>query len=250
MAQDLSEFASKADLFNLPIVEQILYLAWFCHTELGKDRVVTGDLRLLYNQLHLNPPNVSSYLSYLSDGKSKRLIRDKRGFRVEGRSRTKIDEKFRDGQTSVNLSPIAASLRAKLTNSDEIAFLDEAFDCYKINAFKSVIVMVWCLAISHVMEHIISDAARLNVFNTSIIARYPKKDVVITTFEDFSALKEFEIIDIAQHANILTKNRADILREKLKRRNMAAHPSAIEVTQAQVDDFVTDIVNNIVTRLN
>lgn len=249
MDADVARFSAKADLFNLPVVDQILHLAWFCHTALGQDRVVTGDIRKLYDQLHLNPPNISSYLSYLSDGKGRRVIRDKRGFRVEGKCRAKLDEKFTDSATSVDLSPIAAALREKLTNPDEIDFLTEAFDCYKVRAFRSFLIMVWCLSISHLMEFILSDATRLDAFNSSIKIRFPKKSVVITVWEDFSDLKEFEVIDVAQNAKILSKNRAEILREKLKRRNMAAHPSSIEVTQAQADDYVTDLVNNIVTKL-
>jgi hypothetical protein len=35
------------------------------------------------------------------------------------------------------------------------------------------------------------------------------------------------------------------LREKLKRRNAAAHPSLVVITQAQADDVVTDLVNNV-----
>ena len=250
MEPDVARFSAKADLFNLPVVDQILHLAWFCHTALGQTRVVTGDIRKLYDQLHLNPPNISSYLSYLSDGKGRRIIRDKSGFRVEGKCRAKLDEKFLEHATSVDLSPIASSLREKLTNSDEIDFLTEAFDCYRVKAFRSFMIMVWCLAISHVMEYIISDAERLGKFNSSIKMRYPKKDLTVTVWEDFSDLKEFEVIDVAQHAKLLSKNRADVLREKLKRRNMAAHPSSIEVTQAQADDYVTDLVNNIVTKLN
>lgn len=249
MTSDLSSFAAKSDFHNLPVVDQILHLAWYCHSFLDEDRVVTGDIRRLYDQLHLNPPNISSYLSYLSDGKSRRMIRDKRGFRVEGKCRNKLDGKFQAGETSIDLSPLAASLQSKLTNPDEIDFLIEAFDCYKVRAFRSVIIMTWCLAISHVMEFIISDSSRLGRFNSSINARYPKKNINITVFEDFSDLKEFEIIDIAQHAKLIAKNKADILREKLKRRNMAAHPASIEISQAQVDDFVTDLVNNIVTKL-
>lgn len=249
MEADVSRFSAKADLFNLPVVDQILHLAWFCHTALRQDRVVTGDIRKLYEQLHLNPPNISSYLSYLSDGKGRRVIRDKRGFRVEGKCRAKLDAKFAESATSIDVSPVASSLREKLTNPDEIDFLTEAFDCYRVRAFRSFIIMVWCLAISHVMEHVLSDAERLQRFNDSIDARYPKKKLEVTTWEDFAELKEFEILDVAQHSKVLSKNRADILREKLKRRNMAAHPSAIEVTQAQADDYVTDLVNNIITKL-
>jgi hypothetical protein len=40
-----------------------------------------------------------------------------------------------------------------------------------------------------------------------------------------------------------------ILREKLGKRNTAAHPSSVVVVQAQADDVVTDVVNNVVIAL-
>jgi len=245
----LTEFAAKAQFSSLSVVDQILHLAWYLHSHGNRDRIVTGDIRKLYDELHLTPPNVSSYLSYLSDGKGKRLIRDKRGFRVEGKCRTNLDGKFSSTVTSVNVTIIAQELRKKLTNIDEIAFLDEAYDCYRVGAFRSVIVMVWCLAISHLMEFILSSSENIDKYNAALKLSYPKKLTVIVIFEDFAELKEFEVIAVAQKSNIITKNRADIMREKLKRRNMAAHPSSIHITQAQVDDFVTDLVNNIVAKL-
>ena len=73
--------------------------------------------------------------------------------------------------------------------------------------------------------------------------------MVITSVIDLADLKEFEAIETFQHTKLLSKNTCDILREKLKRRNAAAHPSAIKVTQAQADDVVTDLVNNVILPL-
>lgn len=54
---------------------------------------------------------------------------------------------------------------------------------------------------------------------------------------------------VAQHAKLISKNIADIMREKLKRRNAAAHPSNVTFTQAQADDTITDLVHNVIARL-
>ena len=40
-----------------------------------------------------------------------------------------------------------------------------------------------------------------------------------------------------------------ILKEKLVKRNIAAHPSSVVVVQSQADDVVTDLVNNVVLAL-
>ena len=62
-------------------------------------------------------------------------------------------------------------------------------------------------------------------------------------------MKEFEAIETAYHARLINKNVSEILKEKLKKRNAAAHPSGLIVTQAQADDVITDLVNNIVLKL-
>jgi hypothetical protein len=41
----------------------------------------------------------------------------------------------------------------------------------------------------------------------------------------------------------------EVLREKLDRRNIAAHPSSVVVQQSQADEVIIDLVNNVVLRL-
>jgi hypothetical protein len=48
---------------------------------------------------------------------------------------------------------------------------------------------------------------------------------------------------------VISKNTTEILREKLKKRNMAAHPSQVTIQQSQADDVITDLVNNVVLTL-
>jgi hypothetical protein len=110
--------------------------------------------------------------------------------------------------------------------------------------------MTWCLAFDHLLNCILNDPPRLVSFNAAITKRYPKRTgIVISNHDHFEEFKEFEIIEICQTASLFSKNIIDILREKLKKRNAAAHPSQVVVTQSQADDVVTDLVNNVVLAL-
>ncbi len=71
----------------------------------------------------------------------------------------------------------------------------------------------------------------------------------MSVLEDADALKESEVIEIARTGKLLDKNTTQILQDKLTRRNMAAHPSRVVITQHQADDAITDLVNNVVLKL-
>jgi hypothetical protein len=108
--------------------------------------------------------------------------------------------------------------------------------------------MTWNLAYSHLLEWLLRDKARLAKFNSAIARRYPKKGALQISFYDqfLDELKEREVLELCNTASLLNSNVIRILIEKLGRRNTAAHPAAVIVTQYQADDVVTDLVNNVV----
>ena len=70
------------------------------------------------------------------------------------------------------------------------------------------------------------------------------------TYDDFAdEFNESEIIEVCNSAGTVSGNTIKILKEKLVKRNMAAHPSSVVVVQSQADDVVTDLVNNVVLAL-
>ena len=72
----------------------------------------------------------------------------------------------------------------------------------------------------------------------------------IAKYDEFlDELKESQVIEICNAANLFNSNIFKILREKLDKRNIAAHPSTVVVVQSQADDVVTDLVNNVVLAL-
>jgi hypothetical protein len=142
-----------------------------------------------------------------------------------------------------------AELPGLISKEGERQFMQETLICYRNGAFRASIVMAWNLAYDHLLNWVLSDSARLNGFNLGIGKRCPKKSLVITSREDFEELKEDEVIDIASGLPGVTSNMKKLLKEKLGRRNTYAHPSTLVVSKPQVDDMITDLVQNIVIRL-
>ena len=76
-----------------------------------------------------------------------------------------------------------------------------------------------------------------------------KAHVQIVRREDFEELKEDETVDIVGGLPDITANMKRILKEKLGRRNTYAHPSTMTIARPQVDDMITELVNNVVLKL-
>jgi hypothetical protein len=80
--------------------------------------------------------------------------------------------------------------------------------------------------------------------------RNPKKvHIVISSRQGFDELKEDEAVDIIGTLPGISNGVKKLLKEKLGRRNSYAHPSTLTVERAQVDDMITDLVNNVVLPL-
>jgi hypothetical protein len=95
-----------------------------------------------------------------------------------------------------------------------------------------------------------ADPGRLAAFNAAIPKRNAKKaHVMIAKREDFEELKEDEVVDIVGCLPDINGGTKKLLKEKLGRRNTYAHPSTLKIERAQVDDMITDLVNNVVLTL-
>jgi hypothetical protein len=105
------------------------------------------------------------------------------------------------------------------------------------------------LAYDHLRDFILSK--HVAAFNPQFQKVCPKKRLPsgVATAEDFSEFKESEVLEICRGVNIIDGNLFKILDEKLGRRNVAAHPSTVVVTQLQAEDFISDLVSNVVLKL-
>lgn len=228
--------------------EQIKVLAWWLHVRGGKEKFGAVDIRSCYDKLDIKElPALATYLTRMPDAKD--LLKEKG--QLSRSVRAEFDKKYGVHYSVVAVSKILTDLPALVPDVAERAFLNEALKCYRIEAYRSCIVMTWNLAYSHLLDWILRESARLAAFNAAISKRYPKlASLKITTYDEFlDELKESQVIEICNTANLFNSNIYKILKGKLDKRNIAAHPSTAIIVQSQADDAVTDLVNNVVIAL-
>lgn len=248
----LTEFVALVPNFNgLSPRDLICHFAWFLHAQRSKEVLNYADVRACFRELHLKEVDVTVYLPQMASKREPDLIKVKGGYKLEGKARRAFDAKFGEDSNVVVITKMLADLPAKLGTAEEREFLTEALKCYRVKAYRSAIVMSWNLAFDHLLRWIVQDRQRLDAFNQAIGIKYPKRAgyQVTTQIESFEEFTEAETIEVCRTSRLLSKNVVEILREKLKRRNAAAHPSQVIITQMQADDVVSDLINNVVLAL-
>jgi hypothetical protein len=243
---ELHNFAGGiSGFYRKTAVEQLLALAWFVEARQGRESFDSAHMRKCFREAGLEPPDMSIYLPRLASKKPPQLIREKGAYRLAGSTRRELDKRFGGDPIVTAVTKTLAELPAKLPDIVERVFLTETLNCYRVKAYRASITMAWNLAYDHLVRWVAKDPTRLAAFNAGLATKYPKKNLVILKLEDFDELKESEMIEAARSGKILDKNTTQVLKDKLNRRNMAAHPSRITFTQYQADDAISDLVNNI-----
>ena len=238
---------------NLPRLshaERVKAFAWHLHTHRKLDHFSLADIRACYEHLHYaKPQNLSGCLAQLQQKKPPDLLKDRRGYRLEGRIREAYDAKYGTRPLTIVVDTLLSELPGKVPGEAERLFLAEAISCFRIKAFRAAIVMTWNVAYDHFEEWILRN--HLAAFNARIAVNYPKRTgIAIRAKEDFSDhFKESEVIEISRSACFLHDNIKKIMNEKLAKRNLAAHPSLIEITQYQAEDVISDLVTNVILKL-
>jgi hypothetical protein len=245
----LEDLVAQVNSFDAMLPgERIRLFAWWLHTHRGMTTFKTGDIRGCFDMMHLPVPNIAMYLTRMTETRPAKALRKGDSYNLAREARTDLDKKFGVHHSVVAVSKILTDLPAQVPNINERAFLQEALKCYRHEAYRACIVMVWNLAYSHLLDWILADATRLDAFNGAIIKIYPKKKgLTIAKYEDFTEeLTEREVVEIANVADVYTSVVFRILKQKLDRRNIVAHPSNVVVVQSQADDMITDLVHNVV----
>lgn len=230
--------------------DRIRVFAWFLHTHQNAETFNNSDIRACFRKVGLAVPDVSVYLPRMADSSPPVLLRDRGSYRLERTAKLSLDARYSQHQTTIAVSKLLADLPTKIHDEASRVFLEEALRCYRVQAFRAAIIMAWNLAFHHLLRWVLADSVRVAQFNVDLASRYPKRGALaVSRMEDFEELKESEVIEICRGGRLLSKNVTDILRDKIGRRNRAAHPSSVTINQHQADDMVTDLVNNVVLRL-
>jgi hypothetical protein len=247
---ELSEFASLVPSFDeIGDRQRVRHFAWYLHTHRGMEVFATGDVRRCFEELRLVPPNVSQNLNRMAALKPPCLIESKGKYKLHRREMAELDELYAAHPTTIAVSKLLTDLPAKLPELSERVFLKEAINCYKVRAHRAAIVMTWNLAYDHLIRWVFIDPARVTALDGAFAKRFQKKPSMAAAPQDLESIKEFDVVESCGTAGLVSSNVVRMLKEKLAKRNMAAHPSAVVVTEAQANDVITDLVNNVVLAL-
>ena len=238
----LSEFAGRApELAKLGPTDQLRIFAWYLHTYEGLERVTVADFSRCFDGSDLHKPAGLHQLVKQIIGKD--LIKDAKGLRLAKGMRDTLDGRFgNDRDETVLVDQLLSSLPSKLTSAAQQDYLNEALVCFRHKAFRAAIVMTWNVAYDHLLSVVVD--SKLAAFNAQLATMLGGKRKPIVTREDFQRMQESDIIDVCNAGRLVSKEVAKVLKDKLDRRNSAAHPSGSTFNKLQAEEFITDLVNN------
>jgi hypothetical protein len=250
---ELTDLASIVPNFTgLAQVERVKIFGWHLHVHKGKDLFTTADVRLCYDALHLEAPNIADILAKLAERKPKVVLRSRNQYKLEMRVRQELDLKFGRRPISVAVEKSLAELPARLADETKRKYLVEALNCYKVQCYRAAILMTWNLAYDHLLNWVLAASDRVTKFNGKLPNKPPfSTGQVVSKREDFEWLSEREVLEICGHKDvaIISGNLKKILIQNLDRRNMSAHPSTIEIKQVNAEDTISSLIENIVFHL-
>ena len=126
--------------------------------------------------------------------------------------------------------------------------MKEAIDCYRVQAFRATIVMIWILVVHHLEKYIFTNATALAQFNSALAKNPDKRIKVIAKVDDFSDLSEVKLIELMRAADLISNDVRKLLDEKLGIRNSAAHPSALIFDGHKATEFASDLIQNVLLK--
>lgn len=237
------------DLASSKHVDKIKFFFWYLHTHGGRTEVQPADVRACFNDLHLDAPaSISPFFRLLVERKPRELLKNAAGYRLEQRVRAELDAKYGRREATVRVDALLADLLPRLADADQRAYLDEALTCFRYGAFRAAIVMTWNLAYDHLCNFVL--AAHLPAFNAQLPKSFPKAaKSAVAQREDFSALKESEVLQVCKSAGIVTNADFKNLAARLDRRNACAHPTGVAITRLTAEEYIGDLVENVVLKL-
>jgi hypothetical protein len=233
------------DLSAWSVPSQAEFFLWYLHGMESKERVTTAQILDCFDALHYpRPANIAATLTKLCKKKPPRIIRDKEGYRLSAVARQQLQAMLPMRSASASTTQLLQALLDKVSNASNRAYLEEAIICFAYGAYRGAMIMAWNLAYSNLADRIF--ASGLEAFNGQVGTHNFKRKV--SNRSDFSDIKESDVLKIARAARLISGETLKLMEEKLGKRNSAAHPSGKIFTVVTAEEFVSDLVANVLLK--
>lgn len=244
--EELDIFASRLnDFASWSAKMQTDYIVYFLTTRPDSESATVSDIEECFRLLDLSPyGRLAVYLS--EETKAGRYVKHTKGYRLQRAVFELIRSAYEAEPERIQVSEKLMNLIPQIKDSQEKEFLMEAVNCYRVEAFRGAMLMVWILTMDHLQKHTFSTF--LKEFNGAIASHPDKKMRAIVTYDDFSELKESRVIELMRSANVISNDVRKTLDEKLGIRNSAGHPSAITISGHKTTEFMLDLIDNVLLK--
>lgn len=244
----LEEFVKKFEKFSKwDRTKQVDYIVYFLTAIKGKESVSGKDIEECFALLDLREySRIPQYLSDSTRMKEPRYVKKDSGYRLERSIYDQVERNTKDEPERVEVSESLEKLASRVKNTQEKEFLIEAMNCFKVQAYRAFVVMVWILVIEHLKRYIFKE--KLNEFNVALSKNPDKRVKKVVRLDAFDDLKEEKFIELSRAADVISNDVRKILEEKLGIRNSASHPSGIGITGHKATEFALDLIMNVLLK--
>lgn len=253
MGEELNAFLAQVpNLKAKTPAELIHYFVYFLTVVKEQPAATPNDVNECFDLARVAKySNVRAYLanhSRSSGGRRPQFIKVKTGYQLERNHEAELGATLQTGPARTQAADALNGLLNELTDRDEKAFLQEAIDCYRIDARRASIVLVWILTLHHLFQYVFKH--KLTAFNTELTKVTDKrvKTKSVASLDDFGDIPENVLIQLLRSANVISNDVRKILDVKLGIRNTSAHPSAVLISQVKTTDFIIDLIQNVILK--
>jgi hypothetical protein len=234
---------------NWSFADKIKFFGWYLHAYCQKESFKSADIKDCFEKLNLAQPSlIGPFLTAMVKKNPKEALQNGTSFRLETRVRQQLDGLYGQRAATVQVHKILSELPSRISSSNEQKYLEEAIICFRYKAFRAAVVMCWNLAFDHLCQLILDK--HLTEFNSQLPKSYPKAEISsVAKRDDFTELKESQVLQVCKSANIISDGVYKVLKQKLERRNIAAHPSGVITSEPTAEEFIKDLIENVVLKL-
>lgn len=253
MTTGVDEFLSSVPgLDELRDDELVDFFVYFWTVTLGHDSATGQNIRDCFQAAHMRPhAHIPQYLSRRTTaarGQRPTFVKKRVGYVLERNRRSEIAALLGAPVVVPKSASNLARLSEKLLSPNERKFLEEAIRCFEVGAYRAAVILAWMLTIDHLYEFVLSN--ELTAFN-SAISKVTDKRVRVTSVkrkDDFSDIPDGIFISVCRSGGIISNDVRKILETKLGIRNSSAHPSEITISRLKAEEFIDDLVSNVVLK--
>lgn len=130
----------------------------------------------------------------------------------------------------------------KVTDEQTRAFVDEAIRALEHGLPRSAVVLSWVGAVSMLHAEVLN--AHLAEFNKELVKRNAKAKP-IRQAADLGLLKEYDFLQIARGAGIISKNVKEELESCLRLRNSCGHPTNLKIGEHRIASHIETLILNV-----